>query len=151
MVGHINKLVYEASAENRYATFFYAEYDPANRVLRYVNAGHNAPMILRHSGGEITRLCDGGMVIGLFPDCEFRESRVVLAPGDIFLAYTDGISEAMDNDDDEFGEERLLSALREHKARTAADLIAEILERVDRFTAGAKQHDDMTLIAVRVQ
>jgi len=153
MVGLINKLVYEASAENRYATFFYAEYNPQTRVLRYVNAGHNSPMILRQANGnsEIIRLSDGGMVIGLFPDCKFRESRVVLAPGDVFLAYTDGISEAMDSSDEEFGEDRLIAALGEHKARTAADLISEILERVDRFTAGAKQHDDMTLVAVRVQ
>jgi sigma-B regulation protein RsbU (phosphoserine phosphatase) len=153
MLGHINRLVYEASADNRYATFFYAQYDPSSRTLRYVNAGHNAPMILCRgvSGGEIVRLSDGGMVIGLFPDCEFRESNVTLSSGDIFLAFTDGISEAMDNEDDEFGEERLITTLREHRARTAADLISEILECVDRFTAGARQHDDMTLVAMRVQ
>ncbi|HEY7212412.1 MAG TPA: SpoIIE family protein phosphatase [Bryobacteraceae bacterium] len=151
MVGLINRLVYEASAENRYATFFYAQYDPHNRMLRYVNAGHNAPMVLRCGTGEIIRLSEGGMVIGLFPDCEFYEGRVALERGDVFLAFTDGISEAMNSADDEFGEERLMHALREHKARTAADLISELLDCVDRFTVGARQHDDMTLVAVRVQ
>jgi len=151
MVANINRLVYDASAENRYATFFYAEYDPRNRALRYVNAGHNAPMVLRRGSSEIVRLIQGGMVIGLFPDCEFMEGRLELRPGDVFLAYTDGISEAMNLADDEYGEEKLTAVLREHQARTAADLIAEILERVDLFTAGARQHDDMTLVAVRVQ
>ncbi|MBV8864019.1 MAG: PP2C family protein-serine/threonine phosphatase, partial [Acidobacteriaceae bacterium] len=153
MIRHINRLVYEASADNRYATFFYAQYDPGNRLLKYVNAGHNPPIVFRRGGRpeDVMRLEAGGTVLGLFPDCEFQEGRLQLQTGDVLVAYTDGISEAMNNQDEEFDEEQLIQALREHKARTAADLISELLERVDAFTNGVRQQDDMTLVAVRVQ
>jgi len=151
MIGHINRLVYDASADNRYATFFYAEYDPQNRQLRYVNAGHNAPMILHKAGGDPVRLTDGGTVVGLFPDCLFDEGRIPLEPGDILVAYTDGVSEAMNQLDEEFDDAQIIDAVAKRRSRTAADLISEILERVDRFTAGARQHDDMTLVVLRVQ
>ncbi len=152
MIQHINHLVYEASADNRYATFFYAQYDPDNRLLKYVNAGHNPPMVFRRGARpDVMRLEAGGTVVGLFPDCEFDEGQLQLQTGDVLVAYTDGVSEAMNDRDEEFEEEQLIQALREHKARTAADLIAELLERVDAFTRGARQHDDMTLVVVRVQ
>ncbi len=153
MIGNINRLLYEASADNRYATFFYAQYDPTSRLLKYVNAGHNSPIVFRTSGngGDVLRLQEGGTVVGLFPAFAFQEGQLALQPGDILVAFTDGISEAMNKRDEEFDEERLIQALSQHKARTAADLISEILERVDAFTSGARQHDDMTLIVVRVQ
>jgi phosphoserine phosphatase RsbU/P len=151
MVQHVNQLVFEASAENRYATFFYAQYDPATRTLHYVNAGHNPPMLWRGASGEIVRLEEGGMVVGLFRDFPYREASLQLEPSDIFVAFTDGISEAMNNADEEFDEERLIEAIKTCNTRSAADMITSILERVDAFTAGASQHDDMTLVVVRVQ
>ncbi len=153
MIQHVNRLVYEASAANRYATFFYAEYDPATRLLHYVNAGHNPPIIHRKNGTgeEIIRLEAGGTVVGLFADFPYQEDRVELQPGDMFIGFTDGISEAMDTNDGEFGEERLLETLRRCQARLAAETITCILDQVDAFTAGAPQHDDMTLVVVRVQ
>jgi sigma-B regulation protein RsbU (phosphoserine phosphatase) len=149
MVSNINRLMYDASAENRYATFFYAQYDPATRALRYVNAGHNPPMLLR--GGEFIRLTDGGTVVGLFPEFPFREGLVHLERGDVLVAFTDGISEAMNAADEEFEEERLMAAVGKMEARTAAEMIGQILAEVDGFTAGAKQNDDMTLVVVTVQ
>jgi sigma-B regulation protein RsbU (phosphoserine phosphatase) len=154
MIQNVNHLVYDASADNKYATFFYAQYSPATRVLRYVNAGHNAPIVLRGEpadGCDILRLDQGGTVVGLFPHCIFDEGRVVLEPGDVVVAFTDGISEAMNSLDEEFEESRLLAAVREQNARSAADVISEVLARVDQFTAGARQHDDMTLVVLRVQ
>ncbi len=153
MIQNINRLVYDASSDSRYATFFYAQYDPASRILRYVNAGHNPPIVFRKGDQvrDVQRLEDGGTVVGLFADCHFDEGRVELQSGDVLVAFTDGISEAMNQLDEEFEEERLIEVLRGHKARTAADLISEILERVDAFRADARQHDDMTLVVVRVQ
>ncbi len=153
MVQHVNKLVYEASAENRYATFFYAQYDPGARLLRYVNAGHNAPILYRKTDGhaEIIRLEEGGTVIGLFAEYPYQEARFSMRPGDILVAFTDGVSEAMNRREDEFDEGRLIQAIRESESRTAADTITHVLDRVDAFTAGAQQHDDMTLVVVRVQ
>jgi len=149
MIRNINRLMYDASAENRYATFFYAQYHPGTRALRYVNAGHNPPMVLR--GDQFIRLTEGGTVVGLFPEFPFCEGLVHLEQGDIVVAFTDGISEAMNGADEEFEEERLMAAVRKMDGRTASEMISQILTEVDGFTAGAKQHDDMTLVVVRVQ
>jgi sigma-B regulation protein RsbU (phosphoserine phosphatase) len=153
MIQLINRLVYEASADHRYATFFYAQYDPAKRLLRYVNAGHNAPIVYRQEDGEaqFLRLEEGGTVIGLFPGAQYRESQLDLEPGDILVAFTDGISEAMNSAEEEFDEPRLFETLRACDKRSAADIITYILENVDRFTAGAVQHDDMTVVVARLQ
>ena len=140
--------VYESSAPNRYATFFYAQYETTTRVLQYVNAGHNPPMIFR-AAGDIVRLDVGGPVIGLIEGCAYDQGTVTLEPGDVFVAYTDGVSEAMNGDQEEWGEDQLAAAT--HPARTVAcqELIARIMRAADDFVAGAPQHDDMTLVVVR--
>jgi sigma-B regulation protein RsbU (phosphoserine phosphatase) len=152
MIHHINGLVYEASSANRYATFFYAQYDPFTRKLRYVNAGHNPPMLRRKQGDgfEFLRLEEGGTVIGLFPDFPFKEAEIQLQSGDILVAFTDGISEAMNHAEEEFDEERLMDAIRTCPSRSAANISSYILEHVDAFTAGADQHDDMTIVVMRL-
>ena len=151
LMANLNGLVYESSAANRYATFFYGELDVASRALDYVNAGHNPPMVFRHSNGgqEVVRLDTGGPVIGLMEGCVYRQGRVVLEPGDVLVAYTDGISEAMNAADDEWGEERLMDAVRPNRAVTAHTLIDRLMTSADGFVAGAPQHDDMTLLVVR--
>lgn len=153
MISHINRLVFDASASNRYATFFYAQYDPMTRLLRYCNAGHNPPILCRRSNGSdsFQQLDEGGTVIGLFPDISFHEATVQVERGDILIGYTDGVSEAMNGNEEEFGEERLAEVIHRCESRSAADMITCMLSRVDAFTAGAPQHDDMTLIVVRVQ
>jgi phosphoserine phosphatase RsbU/P len=153
MIEHINRLVYEASADNRYATFFYAQYDPDSRILRYVNAGHNAPILCskRADSPEIERLEEGGTVIGLFPEAPYRDAQLRLYPGDVVAAFTDGISEAMSDAEEEWGEERLIETIKNTDSRSAADMITSILEQVDAFTHGVRQHDDMTLVIMRVQ
>jgi sigma-B regulation protein RsbU (phosphoserine phosphatase) len=152
MIQNINGLVYEASAASRYATFFYAQYEPTTRKLRYVNAGHNAPMLRRAKGDgfEFLRLEEGGTVIGLFPSTPYREAEIELQAGDVLVAFTDGISEAMNHAEEEFDEERLMSAIRKCPTLSAAHISSHILEHVDAFTAGAKQHDDMTIVVVRL-
>ena len=153
MIELINKLLYEASASNRYATFFYAQYYPKTRLLRYVNAGHNAPIVCRpHGDGQtILRLEEGGTVIGILPDSLYNEGSLQLEHGDMLVAFTDGVSEAMNEHEEEWEEERLIAAVREFHSLTAAETIVHILERVDDFTGGTRQHDDMTLVVVRVQ
>lgn len=152
MIQHINRLVYDASSENRYATFFYAQYDPQTRLLHYVNAGHNPPIVYRDNGERrIIRLDTGGTVIGLLPEFTYQEDRIQLQSGDILVAYTDGISEAMNRSEEEWDEQRLLAAISECCRLSAPEIIKCILDRVDKFTAGAPQHDDMTLAVMRVQ
>ncbi len=153
MIQHVNHLVFEASATNRYATFFYAQYDPASRLMHYVNAGHNPPMVYRKtgSGSHFHRLETGGTVIGLFADFPYQEGTLQLEQGDLFVGFTDGISEAMDRQDEEFSEERLMETVRQCEARSAAEIVTCLLDQVDAFTAGAPQHDDMTLVVMRMQ
>lgn len=152
MIRHINGLVFEASSANRYATFFYAQYDPLSRKLRYVNAGHNPPLLRRKKGDgyEFLRLEEGGTVIGLFPNSPYKEAEIELQSGDILVAFTDGISEAMNHAEEEFDEERLMETIRTCPDRSAANISSYILEHVDAFTAGADQHDDMTIVVVRL-
>ncbi|MGA2588496.1 MAG: SpoIIE family protein phosphatase [Bryobacteraceae bacterium] len=148
LMRNVNSLLYESSAANRYATFFYAQYDPRNRTLDFVNAGHNPPVVLR--GGEILRLEADGPVVGLLPLAQYGQSSMVLAPGDILLAYTDGISEAMTRDDDEWGEDRMIAAACNCRDLPAAEMIAQLISAADAFTAGAPQHDDMTLVLMKL-
>jgi sigma-B regulation protein RsbU (phosphoserine phosphatase) len=148
LMRNVNRLVYDASASNRYATFFYGEYAPATRRLAYVNGGHNAPMILR--GTQVLRLDATGPVVGLLKGIGFEQAECALEPGDVFIGYTDGISEAMTVEDEEWGEERLVAAAGETVSKGASEMITAIMEAADRFTRGAKQHDDMTLVVVKV-
>jgi phosphoserine phosphatase RsbU/P len=148
---NLNRLVYESSAANRYATFFYGELDVGAREITYVNAGHNPPMLFRQNDGgrDVVRLDAGGPVIGLMEDCVYAEGRVALEPGDVLVAYTDGISEAMNASDDEWGEEQLMEAVRPNRRVAARALIDRLMRDADAFVAGAPQHDDMTIVVVR--
>jgi phosphoserine phosphatase RsbU/P len=152
LMDRVNRQLSDASPANRYATFFYGQYDPASRRLSYVNAGHNAPMLLRGRGGErqLIRLSDGGPVVGLLYPAAYRQFEQDLRAGDLLVGFTDGISECMNPADEEWGEERLLAAIEANRELPAAALIDALMRAADAFAAGAKQHDDMTLIVIRV-
>jgi sigma-B regulation protein RsbU (phosphoserine phosphatase) len=145
----VNRLVYEASASNRYATFFFASYDPATRKLECVNAGHNPPVLLR--GEETIRLEADGPVVGLLPTAPYSEQSLILQPGDLLILYTDGISEAMTRDDEEWGEERMIVAARASIHKPADDVLDDLFDAADAFTAGAPQHDDMTVLLLKLE
>ena len=120
LMDKVNRLVYEASADNRYATFFFAALNPVTRVLDCVNAGHNAPLVLRQKpggGSEILRLEADGPVVGLLPFAPYSEQSLQLKPGDLLVTYTDGISEAMTHDDEEWGEDRMIACRRVRQRR----------------------------------
>jgi sigma-B regulation protein RsbU (phosphoserine phosphatase) len=153
LICHVNNLVYESSTTNRYATFFYAEYDPATSLLTFVNAGHNPPYILR--GAQVIPLEATGTVVGLLPNSEYAQATILMHPGDILLAFTDGISEAMNHQDDEWGEDRMVACAQQLLSQpgcthNAQQLLNCILEAADKFTSGAPQHDDMTLLVCAV-
>lgn len=148
----LNRLVYESSSANRYATFFYAQYDSSTRLLEYVNAGHNPPLLFRTYGNRdaVLRLDTGGPVIGLMPECSYVQHRVMLNEGDVLVLFTDGISEAMNAAGDEWGEEGLTQVIGANRALPAPELIECIMHRADEFVSGAAQYDDMTLITARI-
>jgi sigma-B regulation protein RsbU (phosphoserine phosphatase) len=151
MMGRINGLVYESSASNRYATFFFATLDPITRELRYVNAGHNAPMLVRGASGDVVRLEAGGTPVGLLPSASYEAQSVTLELGDLLLCYTDGVSEAMNLGDEEWGEERMLEAVKTKAGASSDDVLREVFRAADQFTGEAPQHDDMTLLIARVK
>ncbi len=153
VISNVNRLVFEASAENRYATFFYAQFERATRRLTYVNAGHNPPIVLRRIEGltHAIRLDAGGPVVGMFRESPYQQASLTLDPGDILIGFTDGISEAMNIQDEEWGEERLLPALEACANQKAAEMIPSVMNAADCFVNGAPQHDDMTLVVMKLE
>ncbi|MGF7181251.1 SpoIIE family protein phosphatase [Tunturiibacter psychrotolerans] len=151
-MANVNRLLYNASDSNRYATFFYAELDCASRTLHYVNGGHNPPAVLRKEDGalQVLRLGDGGPVIGLLAGALYKEQILHLLPGDILLAFTDGISEAMNSSEDEWGEDRMIAEAQAHAHLNAKELLQHLFRAADAFAAGAPQHDDMTIVVLRL-
>lgn len=151
-VANVNRLVFEASADNRYATFFYGQYDPTTRTFDYVNAGHNPPMLFHRANGQwsVTRLEVGGTVVGLLETYPYEQGSVPLAAGDVLVAYTDGISEAMNSTDEEWGEDRMMDTIKGCDRSAAQTILRSIFTAADAFVAGAKQHDDMTLVILRI-
>ena len=144
----VNHLFYKNTESNHYATMFFSIYDDRKQTLRYVNCGHNPPILLR-SDGAVERLEATATVLGLFEewDCTVEEKQ--LAPGDVLVIYTDGISEAATGDEgEEFGEERLVATVLAHPAMSAEQLLDAIIAEVEAFSRGY-QADDMTLIVAR--
>ncbi len=152
LVERVNRLVYEVSSPERYATFFFAQYNGESRMLTYVNAGHNPPMVLSKCGEEwkLRRLEVGGTVVGLLPQFTYSQDSLRLNPGDVLVAFTDGISEAMNGADEEWGEESLLETLKSCDGKCARETVACIMAAADEFTAGTKQYDDMTVVVMKV-
>ena len=138
----------------RLQAVFFAVYNPASRRLQFVNAGHNAPMLLRAGHAEDPTSCErletGGTVIGLLPIAHYEEGSVLLGPGDLLIAYTDGISEAMTLDDQEWGEERMLQAAASVREKAADSVLWTVFQAADLFTEKAPQHDDMTLMVLKL-
>jgi len=152
IVTNVNRLVYQASTSNRYATFFYAQYDPARHVLTYVNAGHNPPMLFRRQGGDwqVLRLEAGGTVVGLLESFPYEQEKLSILPGDLLIIFTDGISEAMNLADEEWGEDRFTEAVKACSQLAAHEILDQLMRDADCFADGAKQHDDMTLVVIKV-
>jgi len=148
VLGAVNRQVYASSLADRYATLFYGVFDEAARILRYVNAGHNPPMVIRRDQ-SIIWLETGGPPVGMFPDFTYVESAVQLNPGDLVVAYTDGVTEAVNPAGEEWGVEGLQEAAAESEAQCADDIVHEIFASMDEFSRG-RQTDDATVIVLRV-
>ena len=143
----VNRLLFDNTDAHSYATLFFAEFDPASGLVRYANCGHLPALVLR-AGGAVERLDPTCTVIGMFQDwqCVLAESR--LDPGDVLALYTDGLTEFLIAPEEEFGEARLTDALRRHSALPANELIAAILNDLNRYTT-CEQCDDITLIVAK--
>jgi len=147
----VSALLRQASSSNRYATLFYAEYNPVTRCFSYVNGGHNPPVVLRNEGGSFQefRLEAGGPVIGLLRH-RYERGVFSLEPGDVVVLFTDGVSESMNAHYEEWGEDRLIDCAKTSYSLPPAESLRRILSAAQSFAAGAPQHDDMTLVVLRV-
>jgi sigma-B regulation protein RsbU (phosphoserine phosphatase) len=142
----VNRILCGNIAEGRFISFFYCVLDAATGMLTYTNAGHYLPMLVR-ADGSIERLGVGGPVLGVLPDAGYEQARVAIGSGDRLLLFTDGITEARNAGDEEFGEDRLLEAAVAHRACSAPALQARLADEVVSFTGGRLQ-DDATLIVL---
>ena len=143
----VNRLFFENTADNAYATLFYSEFDDRTCRLRYANCGHPPGLVVQNDG-TVTRLSSTAPVLGLFADWPCSTAELQLCPGDLFAIYTDGITEALNQRDEEFGEERLLDAMGRVRDRSPNEIVRSVFEEVRRFS-GDQQHDDVTLIVAR--
>lgn len=144
----VNRQVYESSLADRYATLFYGVFDGSARILRYVNAGHNPPFVMR-GDKSVVWLETGGAPVGMFPDWKYEEGVLHLSAGDVIIAYTDGVTEATNANGAEWGTEALVRAAAESSARCADDMVESILTSLNEFTRGL-QIDDATVVALQV-
>jgi sigma-B regulation protein RsbU (phosphoserine phosphatase) len=147
-------LIYKTTPSNRYATFFYGQFDPQHQRLTYVNAGHNAPVVLRCGPGrrpECLRLEAGGPPVGLLATVSYESATIDLQPEDVVVLFTDGISEAMNDAGEEWGDEELIGALAGCAGKAPTEIVDEVFRAADAFANGAAQHDDMTVVVCCVR
>ncbi len=149
LVGSMNRYACSNSQNGRrFTTAFIAEYEPTTRTLTYVNAGHNNP-ILRRPTGAIERLQTGGVPLGILEDAVYDSGTVSLQSGDWLVIFTDGVIEAENSAQQEYGEDRFMVMLHSGVALTPAMLLRTIMTDLDRFTGDAPQHDDVTLLLMK--
>ena len=149
LVKMLNRLICGSVSSARYVTFFYAQLDGSDGKLRFINAGHNAPLIYERDKDDFRGLHDGGPVLGLFQDVSFNEGIATLQSGDVLVAYTDGVTEAENAAQEEFGEERLREAIAVSANGSAKDILNHLTVEVAAWSKGVRQHDDITLIVLK--
>jgi sigma-B regulation protein RsbU (phosphoserine phosphatase) len=148
LLERLNRHIAETSTPNKFITFFMAEVDASDHTVQFLNAGHN-PAILLSAAGDTTELETGGLPLGLLPDGSYRGGSVHMDPGDLLCIYSDGITEALSVDDEEFGIERLTQVLRETRREPLEAIISAIDGATADFALGMPQADDQTLLLLR--
>jgi len=147
MMSRLNHQLHASTSAEKFATFFLALYDDATGEFRYTNAGHLPPLLVR--GTQTKALDVNGIVVGAFPRAAYTESRLHLEPGDLLVAYTDGVTEPENEFGEMFGDERLAEFLSHGSGLASETLIGSLMESVDRFTGSGELQDDMTVLVAR--
>jgi serine phosphatase RsbU (regulator of sigma subunit) len=144
----VNQYLADNTPANRFVTLFIAELDPANGMLKYINAGHNPPLIAR-ADGTINQLSSGGFPLGIIPGAEFEVGETQLNAGEALVVYSDGVSEANNIRDEEFGLDRLSEVVRKNVRASAAGIRDKVESALSAFTQTAPANDDITLVIVK--
>ncbi|OLD24783.1 MAG: hypothetical protein AUJ04_08690 [Acidobacteria bacterium 13_1_40CM_3_55_6] len=147
-IAAVNRYLVESIPPNRFVTLFYAELDPKNGSLAFLNAGHNPPLIV-HAGGTMEQLASGGLPLGILADADFREGRTKLYPGDVLVIYSDGVSEAVNPNGEEFGATRLYEVVARNLDTSASGIRDRIESALTKFCQGTPAADDITLVIVK--
>jgi phosphoserine phosphatase RsbU/P len=148
LITRLNKITCANCPSNRFITFFYGVLDPSTGQLSYANAGHNPPYVVRASGA-VEPLPGGGPVLGILPIAPYKQDQARLDPGDMLVIYSDGVTEATNTSEEEFGEERLMDVLRNRRNEPSSAIVGAVMESLNQFTLGAPQADDITLVVAR--
>lgn len=148
-ITEVNQLLYEQNKESMFVTMFYAVLDPASGLLQYVNGGHNLPCLVKPSG-EVTWLPgDSGIVLGVIDEFPYQQHSMQLEEGDVVFFYTDGVTEAMDEAGNQFGDDTLLEVLGKAAGADPEDMTRQVVDAVHEHAGGAPQSDDLTCLALR--
>jgi sigma-B regulation protein RsbU (phosphoserine phosphatase) len=147
MLRALNKALLKRPIRGRFVSLIYATWDERNRLFRIANAGLPYPIVVRN--GKASSIQAGGMPLGLFGDAEYEEVTIACDPGDLIVFYTDGVTEAVDLADEDFGQERLEKVLCEHSGETADRVVGAVFTAVAAHAKGLPASDDQTVIAVR--
>jgi len=148
VMGEINQYIFENSPSNKFLTLFYGELDPIAGILTYSNGGHNNPILVR-TNGEFERLDRGGLPIGMMQNVQYQEASIHFDSGDILVIYSDGITESVNENEEEFGEQRLIDVLKQNHSRSSSGIRDRIDEALSRFVGTMAPVDDMTLMIIK--
>jgi sigma-B regulation protein RsbU (phosphoserine phosphatase) len=148
VVERLNAQIYSFTTANKFASFFFAFYDGAEQTMTYCNAGHNPPLYF--TGNEVRRLTEGGTIVGIFPDIHYGQETIQLSAGDLFVAYTDGIVESINEYGEEYGENRLVQLIQQNRGLPAEGIKEIIIKSVLDWAFAEERDDDMTLIIAKM-
>jgi sigma-B regulation protein RsbU (phosphoserine phosphatase) len=150
IMASVNKFISRSNRPDRFATCFYGELDERSMMLHYCNAGHNYPLVVR-GDGRIDQLITGGLLLGAFPNAAYQSGKIKLIPGDLLIMYTDGLTESMDIDENEYGETRLSEHAVLNRHHPVEAICANLIESVRQFSAGPNEVDDITLVLIKAR
>ena len=149
MLREVNNLLYEDNETEMFVTVLYAEYNPDSGEFVYASGGHDPPLLVKPDGSSTNLPLTGGIALGLLPDLDYRQNSVILEPGETIVLYTDGVSEAMTSDEEQFGLERLRSAIAADPGEDAEDANQVVFEAVNDFVGDTPASDDITCLTFR--
>ncbi len=144
-----NDVIIADAQSDMFVTAFYGVLDTMDGSVTYVNAGHNPPLVYQHATRAVSPLKEHGIALGIMPNAQEPQAHIDLACGDVLVLYTDGVTDALNRDEEEFGASRLAETVQEYAEKTAQELTDEILRAVQEFSQGAPQFDDLTLMVVK--
>jgi|HubBroStandDraft_6_1064221.scaffolds.fasta_scaffold108383_1 serine phosphatase RsbU (regulator of sigma subunit) len=151
VASHLNKELYALQDDGRFVTVLLGELDPRNGKLKYINCGHNPALLVRADGGEAVWLDASWTPVGMSPEMECSLEEITLAPGDIMVWYTDGLTDASDRGVNEFGTKRLLESVRQHSSGSAREICDQLWRDVAAFTQRDSLDDDLTLMVIKMK